>query len=776
MAPRVHSRSFFWPAPFALALGAVLSLLLPRPGSDASARVNGFSTERVLAHLKVIASEPHPVGSPAHQSVREYLLRELGRLGLEVTEQRSTLGTHRFGQTAGATVHNVVARIPGKEPRLGAVLLDAHYDSAPTSPGASDDGVWVAALLETARVLASAPRLRRDVFLLFSDVEELGLFGARAFIREHPAAAHVRLVLNYEARGTRGPVLMYETSPRNGELVRAFGRGVASPHANSLFSTLSRVLPNGSNASEYEQAGRQVLGFAFAEGTEHYHRFTDTAHNLDASTVADVGPHTLGLARYFAEQAKLPEPSPDAVYFDVGGRWLVVYSPRWAAAFGALCLAGWIAIAVGAGRARRITGRGVLSGLAIHAGVVALALLIPAAVAAGSLALVDLFCAFERAPWLGLGCLLVVVGAYLSWTARALATRSARELALGGMLVPTVIAAVLGWWVPAASAPWQWPLALALLASGLEARLAERARTAARWAVAASMAAAAYLLAPVLVSAFKLAGPSMLLFPVAIAASHAAVLLPSFGSEWSAWRRRAGAALVVCGLLLVTCLTALDFLRGPSTLTNSIVYAEDATTLTARYFTYDPASDPWTARLIAPRAVAEPQLAFRRDPRPLRQARADPWPLPAPELGVRTVLADRPSRTVELRYRSSSGARCMELWQTAGPRVDDVAINAKPVPTLVRFSADIDERGFKLLTGDRSPRGYHLTYCGMAAEPLKLTLSIAGSGPAHMRMLEEVDSLPRAATEILSARPAGVGPKGLFVTSDVTLVSRVVVL
>ena len=118
----------------------------------------------------------------------------------------------------------------------------------------------------------------------------------------------------------------------------------------------------------------------------------------------------------------------------------------------------------------------------------------------------------------------------------------------------------------------------------------------------------------------------------------------------------------------------------------------------------------------------------------------------------------------------------MDLWQTHGPEVQDVAVNAKPVPRLVRFSADVDERGLKLLTGDQSPRGYHLTYCGMAGQTLALTLSVAGQGPAHMRLVEQIDSLPAAATRTLSARPDGVGPKGLLVTSDVTLVSRVLVL
>ena len=118
----------------------------------------------------------------------------------------------------------------------------------------------------------------------------------------------------------------------------------------------------------------------------------------------------------------------------------------------------------------------------------------------------------------------------------------------------------------------------------------------------------------------------------------------------------------------------------------------------------------------------------------------------------------------------------MELWRTRGPDVEDVAVHGKAVPRLARFSEDIDERGFKLLTGDRSPSGYHFTYCGMGEEALELTLSVAGAAAARMRLVEEMDSLPAGANEVLSARPPGVGPRGLLVNSDVTLVSRAVTL
>ena len=115
-------------------------------------------------------------------------------------------------------VHNVVARLPGRDPSR-AVLLVAHYDSVPTAAGAADDGSGVAALLETARALRSGPPPRNDIIFLFTDGEERGLLGAQAFLREDPWAYAAGVVLNFDSPGSSSPALMYETSPGNGLLV-----------------------------------------------------------------------------------------------------------------------------------------------------------------------------------------------------------------------------------------------------------------------------------------------------------------------------------------------------------------------------------------------------------------------------------------------------------------------------------------------------------------------------------------------------------------------------
>ena len=60
-------------------------------------------------------------------------------------------------------------------------LPSGHYDSVPTSFGASHDGLGISVMLETLRTLKARVELRNDVVLLFSDGEEIGLLGAKAF-------------------------------------------------------------------------------------------------------------------------------------------------------------------------------------------------------------------------------------------------------------------------------------------------------------------------------------------------------------------------------------------------------------------------------------------------------------------------------------------------------------------------------------------------------------------------------------------------------------------
>jgi len=79
---------------------------------------------------------------------------------------------------------NVVARIPGADPSR-AVILGAHIDSN-NSPGAGDNALNDAVLLETARVLDEATiQPPVDIYLVWFGSEEIGLYGSQHFVNTH---------------------------------------------------------------------------------------------------------------------------------------------------------------------------------------------------------------------------------------------------------------------------------------------------------------------------------------------------------------------------------------------------------------------------------------------------------------------------------------------------------------------------------------------------------------------------------------------------------------
>lgn len=81
------------------------------------------------------------------------------------------------------------------------ILIGAHYDTVPGSPGADDNATGVAVLLELARSIAAQP-IRYPVRCVAFDLEEYGLIGSTAYaqyLRQQQQA--IRLMLSLEMLG-----------------------------------------------------------------------------------------------------------------------------------------------------------------------------------------------------------------------------------------------------------------------------------------------------------------------------------------------------------------------------------------------------------------------------------------------------------------------------------------------------------------------------------------------------------------------------------------------
>ena len=72
---------------------------------------------------------------------------------------------------------NVVAVKPGTLYPEYHIVIGAHYDAVPTSPGADDNGTGTVGVLEMARIFKDIPTAATMVFVSF-DAEEWGLYGS----------------------------------------------------------------------------------------------------------------------------------------------------------------------------------------------------------------------------------------------------------------------------------------------------------------------------------------------------------------------------------------------------------------------------------------------------------------------------------------------------------------------------------------------------------------------------------------------------------------------
>lgn len=81
---------------------------------------------------------------------------------------------------------NYVVEFRGTEASTEVVLIGAHYDAVPATPGADDNASGVVALLETARSLKDTKH-QRTIRLVFFTLEEVGLVGSIEYVKKHKA-------------------------------------------------------------------------------------------------------------------------------------------------------------------------------------------------------------------------------------------------------------------------------------------------------------------------------------------------------------------------------------------------------------------------------------------------------------------------------------------------------------------------------------------------------------------------------------------------------------
>jgi hypothetical protein len=717
-----------------LALCAISILRVTRPPAPVPATSSDtvFSAERALRHVEQIAVRPHPMGSADHDRVRDYITGQLTQFGAKPQIQRATAIGTRY-QEAGR-VQNILSWLPGGDTKGKAVLLVAHYDGVGAGPAASDDGAGSAALLETVRALRARKQpLAHDVIVLFTDGEEAGLLGAAAFVREHPWAKDVAVILNFEARGTSGRSFMFETGPGNRDAVSAL-RAAGDATAGSTFTTIYRALPNDTDLSEFAVLGLPALNFAFADGVERYHTSRDDVAHLNPGSLQHHGAQMFSLARTFASET-LPRPTTgDAVFFDLPVVGLVIYPEGLALPIAIVLLLLTAAVVV---RVRR----GILVGASVT--IVALLLSGGAAFVAGNM-FVWLQSHLPRggspmfSAWYAGAMAALSVAITLSCIAFARRWSDARGLHVGALVIWTLLAIGISIKAPGVSYLFVWSalfVALSLLVARLE--------KVALWIAAV----ATLLLLPGL-----LYGASVIMLGIVGVGAIAlgvltslvvALLAPlmstvSGASRWLGARWFAGAAVV---LALIGAFVVRNDADHP--IPTALLYVQNADSSDAWLGAPRGRRDPWTRQAIG-EATSPPAWAARLSNGPLLLAarKVERVPLDAPNV-------------VFIRDTLINGARRVVLRVTAPRGATSLVMRASGAPVL---TSSIDGRVIDTTRFRYRLPAWTMRYWAVPDTGAIVALSIPAGSKIDFELVSRVPGIPSIPGTTIPPRPADVVP------------------
>lgn len=710
-----------------LAALVVLALFAQRPPAPVSANAAPelFSAGRALPKLFKLAQRPHPVGTAANAEARAYLIAELRALGLEPQVQTTT-GIYNAGKGLSAgVVHNVMVRKPGSAPdraKRKALMLASHYDSAPHAPGAGDDGASVVAILETLRALKHAPPLQNDLIALFTDGEEAGLLGAEAFVAEHPWAREVGMAVNFEYRGNRGPMLMFETSVGNGSMIEGLAQSMPHPLATSMNYEIYRLMPNDTDMSSFKRAGIAGMNFAAIEGVNSYHTPMDRPDLLDPASLQHQGDIMLGLVRHFGNRDLAALSSADRAYFDLPGVGLVHYPAAAVLPISIAVTLLLIGVCVLGMRRGQVRAKKILLGAMLFPGITALL--------AGAVQLLWMGLLLLRPgyrltatpygnEWFLMGFAALVIGAYV-WGQRRLQRRlTPLELTLGSVVSGSGLLLVVSIFIPGASVLMVWPMLGTLLAIGALwlAQVPEGGRRTLLLLLGA--APAVLLFAPAIRGVYIGLGPHLITVMVVVLVQLLGLLsalLADMGRRLPAVAFLAGGALLVAG-------AATSGFSPTQPQPANLFYLKDGATGQSHWISTDRALNDWTSQYFPGVKQRQLMTAFFGP-------EADPvWSGPAPEHGVSVPQIKLVSDQVEGKVRT------LELDVASLRAAPSIRISVEGVEVL---RSRIDGKVLSI----KPRKKWSFGAVGIGPQGIRLALEVEAGKPFQVRVRERTFGLP----------------------------------
>ena len=286
------------------ALVIALLLLAPAAGAAQPAQpvAPAFTEADLMNAVKTLASDAmagRQAGTPGNEKARAWVVEQFRAAGLQplrgdsfempFTFERRGNADSAPAQMKGVNVGGICRGSGAKD--NGALVLTAHYDhlgvrEGATYYGADDNASGVAVLIALARQCQKAPWLHDAIFVAF-DAEEMGLQGARAFVKALPIPKDRTIALNINfdmvARGDKKELYVAGTSHRpalkpvlqqvasRAKIKMSFGHDTGGGQDDWTKQ---------SDHGAFHEAGIPFIYFG-VEDHPDYHRPTDTADKIN---------------------------------------------------------------------------------------------------------------------------------------------------------------------------------------------------------------------------------------------------------------------------------------------------------------------------------------------------------------------------------------------------------------------------------------------------------------------------------------------------------------
>ena len=214
--------------------------------------------------------------------------------------------------------NNIVAEIPGGAKKDEIVMIGAHFDSWHGGTGATDNAAGSAVMMEVMRVLTTLHvKMDRTVRIALWSGEEQGLFGSKAYVKEHfgdpvkglVTAEHAKLAayfnLDNGSGRIRGVYLQGNDAARP-----FFERALNGPFRDLGVTTISLRNTGGTDHLSFDDVG--LAGFQFIQDPLDYSTVThhSTMDTYDHLVPADLIQAAAVIASVVAQEANAPEMMP----------------------------------------------------------------------------------------------------------------------------------------------------------------------------------------------------------------------------------------------------------------------------------------------------------------------------------------------------------------------------------------------------------------------------------------------------------------------------------